>query len=83
MGEVIRKFMQLNGKLATITLEHCWFGKQQFEVVKVNVIEDVERLGVVLHGQDKFVYKNRLQFMDMQDGIVEFADDKLKISIKF
>lgn len=75
--------MQLNGKLATITLEHCWFGDQKFDVEKVNVIEDTERLGLVLHGQDKFVYKNKLQFMDMQDGIVEFADDKLKISIKF
>ena len=83
MGELVRKFMQLNGKLATIILEHCWFGKQQFEAEQVNVIEDAERLGVVLHGQEKFVYKSRLQFMDMQDGIVEFADDKLKISIKF
>ena len=83
MGEFIRKFMQLNGKLATITLEHCWFGRQQFEAEQVNVIEDAERLGVVLHVQEKFVYKNRLKFMDMQDGIIEFADDKLKISIKF
>ena len=83
MGEVIRKFMQLNGELVTITLEHCWFGKQQFEAEQVNVIEDTERLGVVLHGQEKFVYKDRMKFMDMQDGIVEFADDKLKISIKF
>ena len=83
MGEFIRKFMQLNGKLATIILEHCWFGVQQFVAEQVNVLEDAERLGVVLHGQDKFVYKNRLQFMDMQDGIVEFADDKLKILIKF
>ena len=83
MGEVIRKFMQLNGKLATIMLEHCWFGRQQFEAEQVNVIEDVERLGVVLHRQEKFVYKDGLKFMDMQDGIIEFADDKLKISIKF
>ena len=83
MGEFLRKFMQLNGKLATIILDHCWFGIQQFEVARVSIIEDVERLGVVLHGQDKFVYKNKLRFMDMQDGIIEFADDKLKISIKF
>ena len=83
MGEFLRKFMQLNGRLATITLEHCWFGKQKFEVEKVNVIEDADRLGLVLHGQEKFVYKNKLQLMDMQDGIVEFADDKLKILIKF
>ena len=83
MGEVIRKFMQLNGKLATIILEHCWFGRQLFEAEQVNVIEDVERLGVILHGQEKFVYKDKMKFMDMQDGIVEFADDKLKISIKF
>lgn len=83
MGEILRRFMQLNGQLATITLEHCWFGKQQFEAEQVNVIEDAERLGVVLHGQEKFVYKDRLKFMDMQDGLVEFADDKLRILIKF
>lgn len=83
MGEFIRKFTQLNGKIATIILEHCWFGKQTFEAQEVNVFEDEERLGLVLHGQVVFIYKDRLRSMELRDEIVEFADDKLKILIKF
>jgi predicted metallo-beta-lactamase superfamily hydrolase len=83
MGELIRKFTQLNGKIATIILEHKLFGKQQFEAHEVNVFEDEDRLGVIIMGQAVFIYKQRLQSMELRDEIVEFADDKLKISIKF
>lgn len=83
MGEFLRKFMQLNGKLATIILDHCWFGRQQFEVERVNVLEDSERLGILLHGQEKFIYKKQLREVQMDEHMIMFADDKLKISIKF
>ena len=83
MGEMVRKFTQLNGKIATIILEHKLFGKQQFETKEVNVLDDDDRLGLVLHGQGVYVYKHRLQSMELRDHIVEFADDKLKILIKF
>ena len=56
MGEVIRKFTQLNGRTATIILEHCWFGKQRFEAQEVNVFEDEDRLGLILKGQAVYVY---------------------------
>ena len=83
MGEVIRKFIQLNGKLATIILDHCWFGGQKFEAEQVNVVEDDERLGVILRGECKFVYKSQLREVQMDEHMIMFADDKLKISIKF
>lgn len=83
MGEVIRKFTQLNGHTATIMLEHKLFGKQQFEAQEVNVLDDDDRLGLILHGQGVYVYKQRLQSMELRDHFVEFADDKLKILIKF
>jgi hypothetical protein len=83
MGEFIRKFTQLNGSTATIILEHKLFGKQQFEAKEVNVLEDDDRLGMGLHGQCVYVYKQLLQYMELRDHFVEFADDKLKISIKF
>lgn len=83
MGEVIRKFIQLNGKLATIILVHCWFGGQKFEAEQVNVVEDDERLGVILRGECKFVYKSQLREVQMDEHMIMFADDKLKISIKF
>ena len=77
------KFMQLNGQVAEITLEHCWFGKQKFKVEQVNVIEDDKRLGVILCGQEKFIYKNQLCEVEMDERMIMFADNKLKISIKF
>ena len=83
MKEFIRKFTQLNGRTATIILEHCWFDKQAFEVQEVNVFEDEECLGLILKGQAAYIYKNRLQSMEMREGFVEFADDKLRILIKF
>lgn len=83
MIEFIRKFTQLNGRTATIILDHKLFGKQQFEAQEVNVFEDEECLGLILHGQGVYVYKQRLQSMELRDHFVEFADDKLKILIKF
>ena len=83
MGEFIRKFTQLNGRTATIILEHCLFNKQKFETQEVNVFEDGDRLGLIIKGQAVFIYKKRLRSMELRDEIVEFADDKLKISIKF
>lgn len=83
MGEVIRKFMQLNGKMATVILEHCWFERQRFTTQEVNVFEDGDRLGLVLRGQEVYVYKHRLKLMELHDHLVEFADDRLKISINF
>jgi hypothetical protein len=83
MGELIRKFTQLNGHTATIILEHKLFGKQQFEAQEVNVLDDDDRLGLILHGQGVYVYKQRLQSMEIRDHFVEFEDDKLRILIKF
>lgn len=83
MGEFIRKFTQLNGRTATIILEHCWFDKQMLETQEVNVIEDEKRLGLVLKGQAIFVYKNQIKKFGLNDNVVEFADDKLKILIRF
>ena len=83
MGEFIGKFTQLNGRTATIILEHKLFDKQKLEAQKVNVFEDEDRLGLILHQQSVYVYKQRIRSMELRDEIVEFADDKLKISIKF
>lgn len=83
MMEFIRKFTQLNGRTSTIILEHILFGQQKFEAQEVNVLEDDDRLGLILHGQGVYVYKQRLQSMEIRDNFVEFADDKLKILIKF
>ena len=83
MVELMRKFTKLNGKMATIILEHCWFGQQKFKSENINIIEDDNRLGLNLRGQDVFVLRDKLREVQMDEHTVMFADDKLKISIKF
>ena len=83
MKQFVRKFTQLNGKMATITLDHCWFDKQIFERQELKPIYDADRFGLVLRGQNVFVYKTRLREIQMDEHRVMIADDKLKISIKF
>ena len=83
MGEFIRKFIQLNGRTATIILKHNLFDKQKFEAQKVNVFEDEDKLGLILKGQAVYIYKNQIRSMELRDNFVEFADDKLKIFIKY
>ena len=83
MIEFIRKFTQLNGHTATIILEHNLFGKQKFYAQKVNVFEDDDKLGLILCGQAVYTHKYQLHSIELRDNFVEFADDKLKISIKF
>ena len=83
MEQVMRKFKQLNGKLSTITLEHCWFDKQIFEAQELKPICDDDRLGLVLRGQEIFVHRTRLCETKMDEHMIMFADDKLKILIKF
>lgn len=83
MGEFIRKFTQLNGRTATIILEHNLFGKQKFEAQEVNVFEDEDGIGLIINGQAVFIWKDRLHSMELRDHFVEFADDKFKILIKF
>ena len=83
MEQFVRKFKQLNGKLSTITLEHCWFDKQRFEAQELKPIYDDNRLGIVLRGQEVFVYRTRLCDAQMDEHMVMLADDRLKILIKF
>ena len=78
----MRKFTQLNGKIATIILDHCWFDKQVFIAEELNLICDDDRLGLILRGQDIFIPAKQLREVKLNDNVVMFADDKLKILIK-
>ena len=82
MQQFMRKFTQLNGEVATITLDHCWFGKQRFETQELKFICDSRRLGLVLRGQDVFILKEQLCEVELKDDAAMFADDKLKILIQ-
>lgn len=79
MEQFMRKFEQLNGKMAIISLEHYLFGKQVFKVDKLKTIND-KRIGVILKGQEKYVSKQDAK-TSIQNGVHIISDGKLKIIV--
>lgn len=82
MQEFMRKFIQLNGVQAKVILEHCLFDKQRFYCSRLQTINDDERIGVILKGQDKFVYKQDVKVAEVQDGTYTISDGRLTIIIE-
>ena len=81
MQEFMRKFEQLNGKMAKITLNHCLFGKQVIYCDSLQTIHDERIIGLVLKNQSVYVYKQHMKTMEIDDNHCEIADDRLIITI--
>lgn len=81
MQQFMRKFEQLNGKMAKVILNHCLFGKQVFYCDNLQTISDDKRIGVILKDQAKYVDKQNIMVMKFEKDICEIADDRLTITI--
>ena len=77
----MRKFEQLNGMAARVLLNHCLFDGQVFDCEVVQVINDENRIGVVLKGQEKFIYKQDITIANMHNNIFTLSDGKLTIIV--
>ena len=77
----MRKFTQLNGKMAKVTLDHCLFGKQVFYCDNLQTINDDTRAGVILKGQAIYVDKQSIKDMEICDGKYKLSDDRLTITV--
>ena len=81
MQEFMRKFTQLNGKMAKVILNHCLFGKQVFYCDELQTIHDDRRIGLVLKNQSIYVDKHNIKVMSINENKCEIADDRLTITI--
>ena len=81
MQQFMRKFTQLNGVEARVILEHCLFDNQQFHCHQLQTVNDDMRIGVVLKGQAKYVYKQDVRVAEASDGIYKLSDDRLTIIV--
>ena len=81
MEEFMRKFVKLNGKKAKILLEHCLFDKQVHYCEELHIINDNERIGVGIKGNDIFVYKQDVKVSKACDNIFMISDGRLTITI--
>ena len=81
MHEFMRKFEQLNGKMAKIILNHCLFGKQVFYCDNLQTINDDRRIGLVLKNQEIYVDKQHIKTMVADDDKYSLSDDRLIITV--
>ena len=81
MDEFMRKFTQLNGKMAKVILEHCLFGRQVFYCDKLQTINDDRRIGLILKNQSVYVDKQHIKTMEVCGDEYKMSDDRLTITV--
>ena len=81
MQQFMRKFEQLNGVEANVTLEHCLFDKQRFYCLQLQTVNDDEKIGVTLKGHEIFVYKYDVKIAENSGDAYILSDGKLTIIV--
>ena len=81
MEEFLRKFKQLNGKMAKVILNHCLFGRQVFYCDELQTISDDRRIGLVLKNQEVYVDKQHIKDMEASGDRYKVSDDRLTIIV--
>lgn len=81
MQEFMRKFTQLNGVGARVVLEHCLFDGQVFHCDELQVINDDERIGLVIKNKQIFIYKSNVKVAEARNNMYVMSDGRLTITI--
>ena len=81
MQEFMRKFEQLNGKMAKVILDHCMFGKQIIYCDNLQTINDDKRAGLVLKNQSIYVDKRHLKELSIDGDKYTMSDDRFTIIV--
>lgn len=81
MDEFLRKFTQLDGKMAKVTLDHCLFDRQVFYCDELQTINDDMKIGVIIKGREIYVDKQHIKIMEVYDDKYKVSDDRLTITV--
>ena len=75
------KWGQLANKNCMVIIEHVLFDKQQYECEELQVINDEERIGVVVKGRELFINKQDIEGFWAYDNVCTVKDEMMKITI--
>lgn len=81
MTKFSEKFETINNLRAQIVLEHCLFDRQVFWVDRLKVINDDRRIGVVLKGNDIYIYKQDVKVYEQGGGTYMISDGRMSITL--
>ena len=72
---------QLQGLRGKATLKHLLFGEQQYGCDELQVINDDEKIGIVVKGAELFVYKQKVVEFCTSGNMFVVGDDMLEIEV--
>ena len=75
------KWGQLANKNCMVIIEHVLFDRQQYECEALQVIDDEERIGVVIKGRELFVCKNYVRCFIAHEDSCMVSDNMMTITI--
>lgn len=78
--EFFEQWDKLKDLKAKVLLKHSLFGRQMHNCDKLQIIND-DRVGLVLKGQEIFVYKEDAILKNIHEGVYTVYDGILQITI--
>ena len=72
---------QLQGLRGKVTLKHLLFGEQQYGCDEIQVVNDDEKIGIVVKGTELFVYKQKVVEFCTSGNMFVVGDDLLGIEV--
>lgn len=75
------KWGQLANKNCTVVIEHALFDKQQYECETLQIINDEERIGVVIKGRELFINKQDVKNFIVRYNVYMVEDSMMTITI--
>lgn len=74
------KWDKLENLQAKVILKHSLFGRQMHNCGSIKVIND-NRIGLVLKGQEIFMDKNDVVYMEADNNMYTISDGRLTITL--
>ena len=75
------KWDELANKNCMVVIRHMLFDKQQFECERLQIINDDNRIGVVIKGREIFMYKSDVKDFWTHDNAYTVEGNMMKIAI--
>jgi hypothetical protein len=75
------EWKQLQGLRGNVTLKHLLFGEQKYGCDELQVVNDDEKIGIVVKGTELFVYKQKVVEFCTSGNMFVVGDDMLEIEV--
>jgi hypothetical protein len=81
LTEFIHYFTQLQDSSGTVIMTHLFFGTKVYICEKFDIINDEQRIGLHVMGQDIYMLKKDVHLNEIQDKLYMLADEFLQLQI--